>query len=162
MNLRVSIRGWQTSSGWPVRPNRQRRLQFSSSDPAGLYDQQHDSANQRDQSRDGRYKVVVGGGNVHSEELDGFSRRREAQAGIGEHHDSKDDQTNGSYGFYVHKGFYFVFFAGRPLNRSAAGDEVDQDHDDRNDQQDVNESAHRVTGYETEQPQNEQYYCNCV
>src|SRR5208282_5064626 len=42
------------------------------------------------------------------------------------------------------------------------GNEVDQYHDNGNHQQDVNEPAHRVTAYETEQPQNEQDCRNCV
>jgi hypothetical protein len=36
--------------------------------------------------------------------------------------------------------------------RPATGDEVDQNHDDRDDQQDVNEPAYCVTGYHAEQP----------
>jgi hypothetical protein len=40
--------------------------------------------------------------------------------------------------------------------------EVDEHHDDGNHQQDVNKSAHCVTGHQTKQPQNDQYYCYCV
>jgi hypothetical protein len=41
---------------------------------------------------------------------------------------------------------------------SAPGDEIDQNHDNSNDEQDVNEPAHRVTGHDTEQPENEKNY----
>jgi hypothetical protein len=34
----------------------------------------------------------------------------------------------------------------------ASGDEVDQNHDDGDDQQDMNEAAYCVTGYHAEQP----------
>jgi hypothetical protein len=37
-------------------------------------------------------------------------------------------------------------------NRPATGNEVDEDHNDGNHQQDVNEPAHGVTGYQAEQP----------
>jgi hypothetical protein len=40
-------------------------------------------------------------------------------------------------------------------NGLAAGNKVDQDHDDGDDQQNVNEPAHRVAGYQPEQPQND-------
>ena len=39
---------------------------------------------------------------------------------------------------------------------------LSQHHDQRNHQQDMDYPSHRVTGYETEQPQNEQDYRNCV
>ena len=48
------------------------------------------------------------------------------------------------------------------IQPSAPGDEVDEHHDDGNRQQDMDEPAQRVTAYKTEQPQNEQYYRNCV
>jgi hypothetical protein len=44
----------------------------------------------------------------------------------------------------------------------APGNEVDEYHDNGNHQQDVNEPAHRVTAHQTKQPQDEQYYRNCV
>ena len=44
----------------------------------------------------------------------------------------------------------------------ATGYEVREHHDNGKDQQDVDETSHRVTGYEAEQPQNEHYYRNCV
>jgi hypothetical protein len=37
----------------------------------------------------------------------------------------------------------------------ATGNQVDQYQDDGNDQQDVNESANRVTAHEAEQPENQ-------
>jgi hypothetical protein len=40
----------------------------------------------------------------------------------------------------------------------ATGDEIDQNHDNSNDQQDVNEPTHRVTGHNTEQPEDEKDY----
>jgi hypothetical protein len=39
----------------------------------------------------------------------------------------------------------------------APGNEVGQYHDQRNNQQDMDDPSHRVTGYETQQPQNDQY-----
>jgi hypothetical protein len=50
-------------------------------------------------------------------------------------------------------------FSNRPF---ASGNEVDEYQDNGNHQQDVNEPSHGVTAYETEQPQGEQYYRNCV
>jgi hypothetical protein len=47
------------------------------------------------------------------------------------------------------------------LNDSASLDDPDQNHDDRQDQQDVDKSAQRVRGYETEQPKNHKYNRDC-
>jgi hypothetical protein len=44
----------------------------------------------------------------------------------------------------------------------APENEVGQHHDNGNRQQEMDEPAHRVTAYETEEPQKEQYYRNCV
>jgi hypothetical protein len=44
----------------------------------------------------------------------------------------------------------------------ATGNEVDEDHDDRNDQQDVNQPADGGTGHQSQQPQNNQHYRNGV
>lgn len=41
------------------------------------------------------------------------------------------------------------------LNRSAAGNEVDQNHDDGQNQQNVNESPHRVAAHHAEQPKDD-------
>jgi hypothetical protein len=43
----------------------------------------------------------------------------------------------------------------------APGKEVQHYHDERDHQQEVDEPAHRVTGYETEKPHNDQDYRNC-
>lgn len=49
------------------------------------------------------------------------------------------------------------------LNRSSApGNEAEQHHDQRNHQQDMDYASQRVAGDETEQPQDEQNYRNCV
>jgi hypothetical protein len=48
------------------------------------------------------------------------------------------------------------------IQAAAAGNKVDEHHDNGNHQQDVNESAHRVTTHQTEQPQNEQDCRNCL
>jgi hypothetical protein len=45
---------------------------------------------------------------------------------------------------------------------SAPGNEIDQHHDQRNRQQDMDYASHRVTGYQTEQPENDQDYRDCV
>jgi hypothetical protein len=45
---------------------------------------------------------------------------------------------------------------------SAPGQEAEHDHDQRNYQQEMDYSSHRVTGYKTEQPQQDQNYRNCV
>jgi hypothetical protein len=46
--------------------------------------------------------------------------------------------------------------------RLAPGNEVGQNQDQRYHQQDMDYSAHRVAGHETEQPENEQHYRDCV
>jgi hypothetical protein len=46
-------------------------------------------------------------------------------------------------------------FASRSL---AAGNEVDEHHDNGDHEQDVNEPAHRGTGQQPQRPQNEQNY----
>src|ERR1051326_9058584 len=53
----------------------------------------------------------------------------------------------------------FVIYSSCSL---AAGDKVGQDQHERYHQQDMDYPSARVTGYETEQPQNDQDYCNCV
>jgi hypothetical protein len=47
------------------------------------------------------------------------------------------------------------------LNDSTSLDDPDQNYDDRQDQQDVDESAQRVGGDETEQPKNQKYNGDC-
>ena len=42
-----------------------------------------------------------------------------------------------------------------PSRLLAPGDDVDEYHDNGNDQQDVNKPAHRVTGHQAQQPQND-------
>jgi hypothetical protein len=54
-----------------------------------------------------------------------------------------------------------------PANRSSirmftTGNEVDQNHDKGNHEQDMDYPSHRVTGDQTEQPQNDEDYRNCV
>jgi hypothetical protein len=39
-----------------------------------------------------------------------------------------------------------------------AGNEPQQDHDDGDDEQDVDESTHRVTAHKAEEPEDDQYY----
>ena len=68
----------------------------------GVHNQQHDSAEERKRSNNGRDKVVDGGLDVHSEELDRLSRSRESDARISEHHDAKGDQEDRNYGFCIH------------------------------------------------------------
>jgi len=46
----------------------------------------------------------------------------------------------------------FLMPANGALDWPSAGNEVHQDHDDRNDQQDVNKRAYRVAGDHAEQP----------
>src|SRR5271154_2116461 len=74
----------------------------SALDALGLQEQQHDSADQRERPDGGRDEMIIGGRNVHPKEINGFSRRREAQAGIGEHHNAECDQKERNDGFYVH------------------------------------------------------------
>ena len=42
----------------------------------------------------------------------------------------------------------------------SSGNYVNQDHDNGNDEQDMNEPSHRVTAYQSEEPQGYQYYGN--
>ena len=51
---------------------------------------------------------------------------------------------------------------GWSIQPSASGNEVDQDHDNRDDKQDVNEAAHCVTAHETKQPEDEKNERNSV
>ena len=69
----------------------------------GSYDEQHNSANQREGAHDGRDKVIVGGRDVHAEKLNRLSGCREADAGIGQHHDAERDQQDRNDGFRVHR-----------------------------------------------------------
>jgi hypothetical protein len=46
--------------------------------------------------------LIVRGRNVHPQELDGFSRGREADARVGEHYNAQGDQHDGNDGFRVH------------------------------------------------------------
>src|ERR1051326_2741578 len=66
-----------------------------------IHDQQHDATGQRECADDRRDKVVVCGLEVHSEEIDGFSRSRESDARVGEHHDAQCDQYD-CYNFCIH------------------------------------------------------------
>jgi hypothetical protein len=68
-------------------------------------------------------------------------------------HNDKDDSTN-----QKGQGHEFIHKSGS----SAPGDEVDQHHDQRHDQQDMDYPTHRVTGYQAEQPQDDQDYRDCV
>ena len=53
--------------------------------------------------------MVIGGGNVHSKELDRFSRSFEAQAGVGQHHDAESNQDGCNNGFGIHNSFVIRF-----------------------------------------------------
>ena len=52
----------------------------------------------------------------------------------------------------------FHFASGSP----AAANEIGQHQDERNNQEYMKDSSHRVTGYKTEEPQNNEYYRDCV
>jgi hypothetical protein len=140
------------------------RLRLRSSNPLGIHNQQHDSANERERSDDRRDKMGDSGLKVHSEEVNGLSRSLEGDAGVSEHHDAQSDQEDCDNGFCIHIDlFSLISSVGSFLIQSLApGNEVDEHHDNGNDQQDVNEPAHRVTAHQTEQPQSEQYHRNCV
>jgi hypothetical protein len=57
---------------------------------------------------------------------------------------------------------HFIAWAPGCSTRSpATGEEVDQDHNQRDHQQDMDYPSQRVTGYETEQPQKDQDYRYC-
>jgi len=133
------------------------------SGPFGVHHQQHDSANERKRSDDGRDKVVDGGFDVHAEELDRLSRSCEGDARVSEHHDAESDQEDCNYGFCIHiVSSVFASVNSLLIQPPAPGDEADEHHDNGNYQQNVNEPAQRVTAYETEQPQNEQHHRNRV
>jgi hypothetical protein len=78
------------------------RLRFRLSDLPGLHEQQHDPADEREGSDNRRYKVAVGGLNVHAEEIDRRSRSLEGDPRVSEHHDAESDQNHCNYGFCVH------------------------------------------------------------
>jgi len=69
---------------------------------SGLNEQQYNSSNERDCADGWRNKMVVGRRNVHSKELDGFSRGRETQARVGKHDNAKSDQKDRNDGFHIH------------------------------------------------------------
>jgi hypothetical protein len=71
------------------------------SDALGFHEQQHDAADEHERTCDGRNEMIVRGGNVHPQEINFLSRSREAQARIGEHHNSQDDQNGCDDGFHV-------------------------------------------------------------
>jgi hypothetical protein len=72
------------------------------SDLFGLYEQQHNPADEREGSDDGRDEVAVGGLNGHAEEINRLSRGVESDARVGEHHDAKCHQNDGNNSFCVH------------------------------------------------------------
>jgi hypothetical protein len=77
-------------------------IHVRSSDALGFHEQQHDSTDERERSDGGRDKMVVGGLNVHPEELDGFSRSRETDARINEDNAAEGDQKDSNDGFCIH------------------------------------------------------------
>jgi len=93
---------------YPALPCRLRRLtcrrplRLHPSDPLRFHKQQHDSADECERSDDGRDKMIVGGRNVHPKKINGFSRGRETEARISEHHNSQGNQGGGKDGFCVH------------------------------------------------------------
>jgi hypothetical protein len=52
-------------------------------------------------------------------------------------------------------------FGERRLNCTPSSDQVNQQNDEREHQQQVDESTHRVTGYQTQQPKNQKNYEDC-
>jgi hypothetical protein len=140
------------------------RLRLRSSDPLGVHNEQHDSADERERSDNRRDKMADSGLKVHSKEFDRLSRSREGDARVSEHHDAQSDQEDGDNGFCIHIDSFSLFSSVGSflIQPPAPGDEADEHHDNGNRQQDVDEPAQRVTAYETERPQNEQYYRNCV
>ena len=96
----------------------------------------------------------MGGLNVHAEEIDRLARGREGEARVSEHHDAQSDQNDGNMVFVFILNLQSVASVVR-LSKTAfaAGNEVEQNHDNGDDQQDVNEPAHGVTGHQTQQPQ---------
>ena len=58
----------------------------------GFDQQQQDSADKRKRADRRRNKMTVRGGDVHAQEINGFTRGREAQARVGEHHDAERDE----------------------------------------------------------------------
>jgi hypothetical protein len=63
----------------------------------------------------------------------------------------------------------FVVEIGQRIRRLRSGsscdsptrDQVEEDHDDGNDQEDMNEPAQGGAGHQTKEPQNQEYYRNC-
>jgi hypothetical protein len=54
------------------------------------------------------------------------------------------------------------FIGCRRSNRPAAGYEADENHDDGDHEEDVDEPANGGASHQAEQPQDEQYYRDCV
>ena len=82
--------------------------------------------------------MVFRGLDVHPKKFNGFARRGEADAGIGEHNNSEGDEHDGDDGFSVHKKLR------NSDARFAAGNKIDQHHDEGNHQQDEDENRESV------------------
>jgi hypothetical protein len=81
--------------------------------------------------------MIVGGRNVHPEEVNRFSRSREADARIGEHHDAECNQRDCYDGFCVHIESMVDFLADSFSKWFPAGDDPEQNHYDGYDEQDM-------------------------
>ena len=106
--------------------------------------------------------MTFGGRNVHAQKIDRLARRREAQAGIGEHHHAQGDQQDGNNGFGVHIGLQLINRLRSAQTGLPAGDDPDQHDDDGDDEEDMDEAAHRGAGHQPEQPQDDQDHGDCV
>jgi hypothetical protein len=173
----LAFRPRQSRHGEPVRsismaagvlkPQRPQMNFLLSSDALGFHEQQYDSADERERPDGGRDEMAVRGRNVHTKELDGFSWSREADARIGEHHDSQGDQKDCNDGFCVHIGSVFFWPVAIQINRlhpsccCPAGDDPEQNRYDGEDEENVDQAACSA-GNQSQQPQNNQDYCNGV
>jgi hypothetical protein len=100
--------------------------------------------------------VAVSSLNMYSKKIDGFAGSLKSDARIRQHHNAENDEDDCNNGF-VHK----VFNLRSPL-AFATGNEIKQHHDDRDDQQDMDDSAHRVAGDQTKEPENDEDDCDGV
>ena len=100
---------------------------------------------------------------MQAEEINRLPWCVESEARVSEHHDAESHYYDCNNSFCVHFEVSVLRFGlSAPSDDLAAGKEVDENHDDGDDQQDMDKPAEGVTTQHAEQPENDQYDCDCV
>jgi hypothetical protein len=83
--------------------------------------------------------MTVGGRNVHSQKVDRLSRRLEAQAGVGQYHNTQGYQKDCNDAFCVHNESTGRFFWSK--RRLPAGNDPEQNRHNGEEEKDVDQAA---------------------